>query len=108
MFIFDPITKLRFLVDSGSDVSALPSSKFKSSFKKPDQSLNAANGSGIDVFGTKFLKMSIGFRRQFNGQFLIASVTKPIIGADFLRETGLLIDIKNNRLIDPSTKIFRN
>lgn len=106
LFIFDPMTKLRFLVDSGSDVSALPSSKFKHLSKKPDQSLNAANGSGIDVYGTKFLKMSLGFRRQFSGQFLVASVTKPIIGADFLKETGLLIDLKNNRLIDPSNNTF--
>ena len=106
LFINDPVSGLRYLIDSGSDVSAIPASKFKTSLRKPDQSLCAANGSSIDVFGTKFMRISLGFRRNFENNFLVASVTKPIIGADFLRNSGLLIDIKNNRLIDPTTKSF--
>lgn len=52
------------------------------------------------------MKISLGFRKDFDTQFLIASVTKPIIGAEFLKQSGLLIDIKNNRLIDPKTRTF--
>ena len=106
MFIKDPLTSIEFLIDSGSDVSAIPSSQFKSHCKKPDQTLSAANGSGINVYGTKLLRTNLGFRRAFNHPYLIASVTKPILGADFLNKTGLLIDIKNDRLIDPSTGTF--
>lgn len=104
IFIQDPISSLTFLIDSGSDVSAIPASLLKQ-FKnnKPDQKISAANGSAINVFGTKFLKLTLGFRRVFNHTFLIASVTKPIIGADFLKMTGLVIDIRNCRLIDPLT-----
>ncbi|XP_055836870.1 uncharacterized protein LOC129905419 [Episyrphus balteatus] len=105
IFIKDPISNLTFLIDSGSDVSAIPPSKVtKTSQKKPDQIISAANGSKIEVFGTKYLKTTLGFRKVFNHTFIIASVTKPIIGADFLKQTGLIVDIKNSRLIDPLTK----
>jgi transposase InsO family protein len=33
----------------------------------------------------------------------IADVQRPILGSDFLRHTGLLVDIRNRRLIDPSS-----
>lgn len=42
-------------------------------------------------------------RRDFRHSFLVADVTRPILGADFLNEFGLLVDIKNRRLIDPVT-----
>ncbi|XP_055840381.1 uncharacterized protein LOC129908010 [Episyrphus balteatus] len=51
IFIKDPISNLTFLIDSGSDVSAIPPSKVtKTNQKKPDQIISAANGSKIEVF----------------------------------------------------------
>ena len=35
--------------------------------------------------------------------FIIVNVQKPIIGADFLRYFGLLVDIKQHQLIDVTT-----
>lgn len=104
LFIKDDATKLEFLIDSGSDVCAIPHSKFKSIFNTgSEQSLSAANGSGINIYGSRVLKPSLGFNKSFPHTFLIASVTKPIIGADFLAKYGLLVDLKNKKLIDSNS-----
>lgn len=47
-------------------------------------------------------------RRCFKFPFIIATVDKPIIGADFLAEFGLLVDLRQKRLIDPKTGISVN
>lgn len=86
-------------------MSVIPSSFFKKQNNKADHIISTANGSTIAVFGTKLVRISLVFRRVFSHTFLIASVTKPIIGADFLKKTGLIIDIKNLKLIDPLTQI---
>lgn len=52
--------------------------------------------------------MSLGLRRSFRHPFLVASVNKPIIGADFLRRFGLMVDLTKRRLIDSSTNIEVN
>lgn len=36
---------------------------------------------------------------------MVADVTKPILGADFLEKFGLLVDIKNKSIIDNRTKL---
>ena len=36
---------------------------------------------------------------SFTWRFVVADVMCPIIGADFLRHKGLLVDLKNNRLL---------
>lgn len=105
LFIFDPITQTKFLIDTGADVSVIPASFTKYEKHKPDHIITAANGSNINVFGTKLLKLSIGLRREFYHPFLVASVGKPIIGADFLNKYGLIVDIRNRRIYDPVTKI---
>lgn len=49
--------------------------------------------------------MNLGLRRQFKWRFIVADVTKPILGADFLQYYGLLVDIKNNKLLDSTTRL---
>lgn len=71
-------------------------------FNKPSHFLQAANGSTINAYGYKLLKVSLGLRRDFACSFCVAQVTKPIIGADFLDKFGLLVDIRNKQLIDPN------
>ncbi|GFQ99397.1 peptidase A2 domain-containing protein [Trichonephila clavata] len=84
LFVFDKNTSLKFLVDSGSDVSCLPVPEmFKKLSPEPLQ-LFAANNSKILSYGSKLLNIDLGLRRNFSWKFLIASVPIPIIGADFL------------------------
>ncbi|UYV80738.1 hypothetical protein LAZ67_19001571 [Cordylochernes scorpioides] len=99
----DKQTGLRFLVDSGADVSLIPA---KSEDKKQAElKLYAANGTKIDTYGTKLLEIDLGLRRDFTFPFIIAKIDKGILGADFLNEFNLLIDIQGKKIIDANTKL---
>lgn len=65
----------------------------------------AANGTPIKVFGQQQIQIDLGLRREFLWTFIIADVTSPIIGADFIVHFDLLIDLKRHRLIDNLTKL---
>ncbi|GFW14501.1 gag-pol polyprotein [Trichonephila clavipes] len=105
LFVFDKKTRLKFLVDSGSDVSCLPIPEmFKKLSPEPLQ-LFAANNSKILTYGSKLLNIDLGLRRDFSWKFLIASVPIPIIGADFSENFGLLVDLKRRKLIDSVTTL---
>lgn len=67
--------------------------------------LFAANGSEIKVFGTTVLKIDLNLRRPFAWNFIVADVTCPIIGSDFLSNFDLLVDIKRKQLIDGVTSL---
>ncbi|XP_015909906.1 uncharacterized protein [Parasteatoda tepidariorum] len=67
--------------------------------------LFAANGTTIPTFGQRLLKLELQLRREFSWPFIIAVVPHPIIGADFLRSFGLLVDVKNAAVIDPLSKL---
>jgi len=106
LIIFESNSRLKFLIDTGADVSVIPRNlaniiPISSSFY-----LFAANGTPISAYGTKLLNLNIGLRRIFSWEFIIADVSTPIIGSDFLKNTGLLVDIQRQRLIDPSTSLF--
>lgn len=65
--------------------------------------LTAANGTPIRIFGNKLLTVSLNLRRDFPFLFTVAAVDRPIIGADFLAKFGILVDLKNRKLIDKMT-----
>ncbi|GBO22350.1 Transposon Ty3-I Gag-Pol polyprotein [Araneus ventricosus] len=46
------------------------------------------------------IRFSSRFGRLFNWNFIVEDVSRPILGADFLERYGLLVDIKNKKLID--------
>lgn len=70
--------------------------------------LFAANGTEIKTFGEKRLLLSLGLRRQLYWTFVVADVSCPIIGADFLRHYGILVDVRRGKLIDSETKFEVN
>lgn len=65
--------------------------------------LYAANGSPIKVIGEKRIKLDLGLRCNFHWSLIIADVTSPIIGSDFIKQYYLLLDLRRNRLIDNVT-----
>lgn len=110
LFIRDSCSKQTFLIDTGADVSVLP----KSYFKQPLLIINdnnipvnlfAANGTQIKTFGTVILSVNLGLRRNFKWSFVIADVTRAIIGSDFLTHFHILPDLKNKQLVDGRTQI---
>ncbi|UYV84625.1 hypothetical protein LAZ67_X002882 [Cordylochernes scorpioides] len=103
LFVFDKISKLKFLVDTGADVSIIPATaQFK---QESDYKLYAANGSKIKTFGVKILNLDLGLRRDFQWPFIIANVKRGILGADFLFKYNLLVDINKRKLIDGLTNL---
>lgn len=97
----------KFLVDTGADISVIPSTpnQIQTTNNKDTPTLFAANGSPIATFGSTKREINLGLRRKLSWEFIIAQVNQPIIGIDFLRFYNLLVDAKNNKLIDACTRL---
>lgn len=87
------------MIDTGADVSILPS-EFSDSQRTPISYLYAANNTQIPVYGTRNLCLNFGFTKPFSYNFLVAKVSRPIIGIDFIHHFNLLVDLPGKRLID--------
>lgn len=98
-------SNLRFLVDTGANVSVVPRSSCKHSGECTDYNLYAANGTVIKTYGTVSLVLDLKLRRSFRWNFIIADIKQPIIGADFLAHFNLLVDLKARKLLDKSTSL---
>lgn len=97
---------LRFLVDTGANVSVLPAAKRPYNNSVSDSyKLYAANGSEIRTYGTKNLVLNLKLRRPHSWTFILADVKQPILGADFLKHHKLLVDVNGRRLIDSVTNL---
>jgi len=104
LFIYDKLTNTKFLIDSGAEVSVIPPNQ-KRSLIPGELTFYAANGSRIKTYGEKLIQLDLGLRRSFCWSFTIADVQYPVLGADFLGNFGLLVDVKNKRLIDQNTSL---
>ena len=89
----------QFLVDTGANISVFPASGREARSTRSDIQLVAANGSSIDTFGEKNITLALN-GRNFKWDFIIANVTQPLLGADFLCAHGLMVDVKGQRLVD--------
>ncbi|GFR10167.1 transposon Tf2-6 polyprotein [Trichonephila clavata] len=105
LFIKDKSSNIAFLIDTGSDFSVLPASISEKRKGNSIQQLSAANTSPINVYGKRLLTLDLNLRRVFRWPFLIASVSVPIIGADFLYHFNISPDLRNRKLIDNATKL---
>lgn len=105
LFITDRNLGVEFLIDTGSDLCVFPRSELRQQRAKSDYQLCAANGSPIDTYGNLELKLNLGLRRDFVWCFVVADVTKAIIGVDFLSHYNLIVDISNRRLVDNLTNL---
>lgn len=104
LFITDKKTGLTFLVDTGANVSVLPKTKGTKTKPLPLQ-LYAANNTLIPTYGERTLELDFNLRRPYKWKFIVAAVSKPILGADFLNHHNLLVDLKKRRLIDNLTRL---
>lgn len=102
LIINDKYSGLNFLIDTGADVSLIPRRSI-SNAQSSSLKLFAANGTRIDTYGSKTLALNLGLRRDFKWKFCVASIQRPILGADFLSHYGLLVDMKRKRLLDTIT-----
>lgn len=105
LFVTDRVTRTQFLVDTGADLCVYPRRLVRGRPAKQTYELAAANGSTIATYGSLTLNLDLGLRRDFTWRFVIADVSKPIIGADFLAKYELLVDMRNKRLLDQVTNL---
>ncbi|CAI9718175.1 gag-pol polyprotein [Octopus vulgaris] len=104
-FVCDRVTGTRFLVDTGAEVSIIPVSNTSGKRKETPVCLQAVNHSPIPTYGEQSLTLNFGLRRTLQWVFVIAKLPTPILGADFLHHFGLLVDIKNKRLVDSTAQL---
>ncbi|XP_051993051.1 LOW QUALITY PROTEIN: uncharacterized protein K02A2.6-like [Xyrauchen texanus] len=102
LFIHDSISGWRFLCDTGAQRSVLPASRLDMVTDSHGPPMEAANGSPIRTYGTRYIELRLG-GQHFGWNFVTAKVAIPLLGADFLCAHGLLVDVKNRRLIDAVT-----
>jgi hypothetical protein len=82
----------KFLVDTGADLGMYPH-RFNPRHKEwVNYDLCASNGTIIHTYRWLPLSLNLGLCRDFTWRFVVAKVTHPIIGVDFLSHFGLLVD----------------
>lgn len=85
-------------MDSGADECVFPA--VQADFALPRTTdLVAANGSSIQTFGKRRFAVSFGPSHKVFHSFWIATVKRPILGADFFSDNEILIDVANKKLI---------
>jgi hypothetical protein len=97
LHVFDANSNRYFLVDTGSALSIVPPGRSDSQ-RTGTLRLVAANGSPIKSFGTRRMELLLG-KQKYTWRFIVADVTQPIIGSDFLRSHSFLVDLARERLI---------
>ena len=105
LHVTDRISKRNFLVDTGAQVSIIPPTRSDRLRKRESFTLSAVNGSTIATYGQRSLTLNLGLRRTFRWIFIIADVSKPLLGADFLHHFGLLVDMAHGKLVDTHTHL---
>ncbi|GFT87594.1 retrovirus-related Pol polyprotein from transposon 17.6 [Trichonephila clavipes] len=106
LFLLDRKSGQKFLIDSGSEICVIPPSPTMNKSPQSNFSLFAANNTKIPAYGMVRKELNLGLRRPFIWTFIIADVSSPIIGDDFLKHFNLLIDLKKKMLVDMETSLF--
>ena len=103
-YIYEKIHRYHFLVDTGAEISVLPTDPKHRTTPSPYK-LQAANGTQIETYGERSLTLDLGMRKNFLWIFTQANVTTPILGADFLTHFNLSVNMATRTLIDNQTDL---
>lgn len=107
-FIHDRTLNVRFLVDTGAEISVFPPTSVERQQQQIGVYLQAANNTPIATYGKKSFTLNLGLRRPYKWVFTLADVKYPILGVDFLQAHKLMVDIHRRRLIDSLTHLKVN
>ncbi len=99
VYLQDSKSNTKYLVDTGAAVSVLPHSSPSLSSGQP---LTGADGKPIALWGTVTRSICFGIR-TFLCTFILAAVSKPILGTDFLAAHRLLVDPFSRLVLDAVT-----
>jgi hypothetical protein len=95
IYLRDSVTSNMFLADSGSALSVLPHYSDKPPSGPP---LLAANGDSIPAWGYIWRQVCLG-GHKFTFNFVLAHVSYPILGLDFLKAHKLIIDAEQSSVL---------
>ena len=101
LFARDCLSKRCFLVDTGEEISVLPATWTEKFSSSQGTKVIAVNGSHSRTFGKRTILLQFN-KWRLRWTFTIAAVSQPLLGADFPRAHYILVDVKVQRLIDPS------
>lgn len=107
LYLHDAVSGCRFLCDTGAHASmvpALPSERARAPGGTAGSLLPRmvnVSGETVRVFGRRRMQLCFSGRR-YDWDFVAADTTFHIIGADFLHAHGLVVDLRNQRLLDAS------
>jgi hypothetical protein len=96
IFLKEEGTVRAYLVDTGAAVSVVP---FCGRPATATAYLTGPDNTVIPAWGSVRLQLRFG-GRIFSGDFVQASVGKPILGVDFLARHKLLVDAASRRVLD--------
>jgi hypothetical protein len=97
VYLHDSKTNEKFLVDTGAAVSVLPHTSKEPSTGPP---LSGADGKPIPSWRSIIKTFGV---RAFLCTFILAAVSKPILGVDFLSANRLLVDPHFGQVLDANT-----
>lgn len=90
-FLLDRNNNIKFLLDTGSEVTCIPALPNLT----PQSKLAAINNTKINVYGKQKLSVDLGFNTPFEWDFIMADVPMGILGIDFLAHHRISIDPHN-------------
>ena len=99
LYVQDPRTKIRWLIDGGALLSILPPLPAQRKNGPNGTKLSAANGTPIPCYGTTRHRVTLG-NKVYAFNFIIADVKQAIIGADFLAHFYLAPNHRDGCLIN--------
>ena len=82
-YITNRASGLKFLIDTGAEVSVVPRLHTYRKAQCKGPSLQAINNTSILTYGTCLLTLDLELQRTFRWVFVIADISKAILGADF-------------------------
>lgn len=98
LHVIDKNNRIRFLVDTGADISLLPKKLIDKKAKQTTTQLYAANGVPIKTFGERLLTLNLGLRRQLKWIFCVTEVSTPILRADFLYYFYISVNLRRRNI----------
>ena len=100
-------SRLDFLVDTGAGISLLPRDLVtRKHLSLSVVRVSTATGQPLRIYGEILLDVDVpSLRRSYSWTFVVADVTEPILGNDFLAAFELIVDCGAQTLTDSVTSI---
>lgn len=96
----DRISSLNFLVDTGADITVIPKKYCQRVDIEVTYPIRAVNGNPIHVYGVKTIQLDINLGKKFIWNAVVADLSTPILGGDFLEHFHILPDLAQKTLVD--------